>query len=145
MSRRLAREVALQALFQLDLNPGEGEEQREMYETLALDTALGEHETLGEKDRAYAQAVVLGTRRELAKIDRLVSAVSREWKIERMAAVDRNIVRMAAFEARYSQEKIPPKVIINEAVELAKKYGSDDSGRFVNGILRTVVMPQKKA
>ncbi len=138
MSRRQAREVALQALFQLDLNHGEAEE-RDMYETLALDTAFGECEKLPKHDRAYAESIVLGTRRNLETIDQLISSASREWRIERMAAVDRNIVRLAAFEMKFGEEKIKPKIAINEAVELAKKYGTDDSGRFVNGILGAMI------
>ena len=138
MSRRQAREVALQALFQLDLNPG-GDEAREMYETLAFDTALEEHEKLPKRDREYARSIMEGTRRRLEVIDRMISAASRDWRVERMAAVDRNITRLAVFEMRFGEEEIAPKIAINEAVELAKKYGTDDSGRFVNGILGAIV------
>ena len=139
MSRRQAREVALQALFQLDLNRSEGEGQQEMYETLALDTALGENEKLPKRDREYARIIVQGTRQNLEVIDEMLAAASHEWKVERMAAVDRNIARLAVFEIRFGQEEITPKIVINEAVELAKKYGTDDSGRFVNGILGAIV------
>jgi N utilization substance protein B len=139
MSRRQAREVALQALFQLDLNRSEGEDQQEMYETLALDTALGENEKLPKRDREYARTIVQGTRQNLEAIDEMLAAASHEWKVERMAAVDRNIARLAVFEIRFGQEEITPKIVINEAVELAKKYGTDDSGRFVNGILGAIV------
>ena len=138
MSRRQAREVALQALFQLDLNPG-GDGEREMHETLAFDTALEEHERLPKRDREYARSILEGTRRNLEDIDRMIAAASREWRVERMAAVDRNITRMAVFEMRFGEEEITPKIAINEAVELAKKYGTDDSGRFVNGILGAIV------
>ena len=139
MSRRQAREVALQALFQLDLNRSEAEDQQEMYETLALDTALGENERLPKRDREYARIIVRGTRQNLEAIDEMLAAASHEWKVERMAAVDRNIARLAVFEIRFGQEEITPKIVINEAVELAKKYGTDDSGRFVNGILGAIV------
>lgn len=134
MSRRQAREVALQALFQLDLNHGEGEEQ-DRYETLALDTALGESGKMPKRDQEYARTIVLGTRRNLEDIDRLIAAASHEWKVGRMAVVDRNIARLAAFEMKFGEEEMTPNIIINEAVELAKKYGTDDSSRFVNGIL----------
>lgn len=138
MSRRQAREVALQALFQLDLNPG-GDGEREMHETLAFDTALEEHEKLPKRDREYARSIMEGTRRRLEDIDRMISAASRDWRVERMAAVDRNITRLAVFEMRFGEEEITPRIAINEAVELAKKYGTDDSGRFVNGILGAIV------
>ena len=135
MSRRQAREVALQALFQLDLNHADTEDQQGMYETLAVDTALGEMEKLSAHDRAYAQSLVHGTRVHLSEIDALIAESSKDWKVERMAVVDRNLTRIAIYEIRFSEEKITPNIAINEAVELAKKYGTDDSGRYVNGIL----------
>ena len=134
MSRRQAREAALQALFQLDLNHGE-EGQQEQYETLAIDTALGEAEKMPARDREYVSTLVRGTRENLAAIDSLIAASSKDWKVERMAAVDRNITRLAAYEIGFSEEKITPNIAINEAVELAKIYGTDNSSRYVNGIL----------
>ena len=134
MSRRQAREAALQALFQLDLNHGE-EGQQEQYETLAIDTALGEAEKMPARDREYVSTLVRGTRENLAAIDSLIAASSKDWKVERMAAVDRNITRLAAYEIGFSEEKITPNIAINEAVELAKKYGTDNSSRSVTGIL----------
>ena len=135
MSRRQAREAALQALFQLDLNQAETEDQQGMYETLAIDTALSEAEKMSAHDRAYVNTLVHGTRANLAAIDALISESSKDWKIERMAVVDRNLVRIAIFEIKFSEEKLTPNIAINEAVELAKKYGTDDSSRYVNGIL----------
>ena len=141
MSRRQAREAALQALFQLDLNPGE-EGQQEQYETLAIDTVLGEAEKMSARDREFVYTLVQGTRRHLAEIDRLIAASSKDWKLERMATVDRNVTRLAAFEIRFAEEKLTPNIAINEAVELAKKYGTDDSSRYVNGILGAMMKAQ---
>ncbi|MBE6083904.1 MULTISPECIES: transcription antitermination factor NusB [Selenomonas] len=141
MSRRQAREAALQALFQLDLNHGE-EGQQEQYETLAIDTVLGEAEKMSAHDREFVNTLVHGTRAHLAEIDSLIAASSKDWKIERMATVDRNITRLAAFEIRFSEEKLTPNIAINEAVELAKKYGTDDSSRYVNGILGAMMKAQ---
>lgn len=141
MSRRQAREAALQALFQLDLNHGE-EGQQEQYETLAIDTVLGEAEKMSVHDREFVNTLVHGTRAHLAEIDSLIAASSKDWKIERMATVDRNITRLAAFEIRFSEEKLTPNIAINEAVELAKKYGTDDSSRYVNGILGAMMKAQ---
>ena len=141
MSRRQAREAALQALFQLDLNHGE-EGQQEQYETLAIDTVLGEAEKMSAHDRDFVNTLVHGTRAHLAEIDSLIAASSKDWKIERMATVDRNITRLAAFEIRFSEEKLTPNIAINEAVELAKKYGTDDSSRYVNGILGAMMKAQ---
>ena len=134
MSRRQAREAALQALFQLDLNPGE-EGQQEQYETLAIDTVLGEAEKMSARDREFVSTLVHGTRAHLAEIDSLIAASSKDWRLERMATVDRNITRLATFEIRFAEETLTPNIAINEAVELAKKYGTDDSSRYVNGIL----------
>ena len=141
MSRRQAREAALQALFQLDLNHGE-EGQQEQYETLAIDTVLGEAEKMSAHDREFVNTLVHGTRAHLAEIDSLIAASSKDWKIERMATVDRNITRLAAFEIRFSEEKLTPNIAINEAVELVKKYGTDDSSRYVNGILGAMMKAQ---
>ena len=141
MSRRQAREAALQALFQLDLNHGE-EGQQEQYETLAIDTVLGEAEKMSAHDREFVNTLVHGTRAHLAEIDSLIAASSKDWKIERMATVDRNITRLAAFEIRFSEERLTPNIAINEAVELAKKYGTDDSSRYVNGILGAMMKAQ---
>ena len=141
MSRRQAREAALQALFQLDLNHGE-EGQQEQYETLAIDTVLGEAEKMSAHDREFVNTLVHGTRAHLAEIDSLIAASSKDWKIERMATVDRNITRLAAFEIRFSEERLTPNIAINEAVALAKKYGTDDSSRYVNGILGAMMKAQ---
>ena len=142
MSRRSARERALQALFQLDLNHADSADQESMYETLAIDTALGEADKpLGEKSRAYMKTIVTGVRQHLEEIDARIQKSSKEWKVERMAGVDRNLCRIAAWEMYFSEEKLDPGVAINEAVELAKKYGTDDSGRYVNGILGAMTKP----
>lgn len=142
MSRRQAREAALQALFQLDLNPGESEKQ-EQYETLAVDTVLGEMEApLSKRDREFIKTLVHGTRVNLSAIDSLIAASSKDWKIERMATVDRNITRLATYEIRFAEEKLVPNIAINEAVELAKKFGTDDSSRYVNGILGAMMKAQ---
>ena len=76
-----------------------------------------------------------GTHAHLEEIDAEIARLAKEWKLHRMAAVDRNLIRMAYYEMRYQDERIDPPVAINEAVELAKKYGSDDARRYVNGIL----------
>ena len=140
MSRRQAREVALQALFQLDMNPSdEGVEVAQVRQN-AIDAAVFAQEDvkLGNKDMEFLNALVKGTCDNLKSIDEMISRCSREWKIQRMAGVDRNITRMAVYELKFCEEKLVPNIIINEAVQLAKKFGSDDSSRFVNGILGAI-------
>lgn len=131
MSRRKAREMALQALFQLDFNSTEA--------TDALHLVFGENEKINEKAKEYTLQLVQGTKYHLEEIDKTISEVSSEWKLNRMTGVDRNIARIAVYEMMYSEEELPPNVVINEAVELAKSFGTEESSRFVNGILGSLV------
>lgn len=135
MSRRKAREVALQVLFQLD------------YNTASKDNALAtvlEETGLSESASNYAIDLIEGVQSNRDSIDSVIAKISSEWKVERMAGVDRNIVRIAVYEMQFGEEKIPPNVVINEAVELAKKFGAEESGRFVNGILGTLANSRSK-
>lgn len=132
MSRRKAREMAVQALFQLDFNS-------DVTSNEALNSVFSEREDINESTKLYAKSLVEGTHCNLAAIDEYISELSREWKIDRMAGVDRNIARMAIYEMKYSDEQLQPGVAINEAVELAKTFGTEDSSRFINGILGSIV------
>ena len=85
----------------------------------------------------FANSIVKGTSKDLSKINEIISKYADNWDIKRMAVIDKNILRMGIYEILY-REDIPPKVSINEAIELAKKYGDVDSGKFVNGILDKV-------
>lgn len=134
MSRRKAREVALQTLFQLDYN--------ETQSTMALEAVYEEHNELNSKTKEYAEQLVAGTQQYLKEIDAILEQTSSEWKVDRMMGVDRNIARMAVFEMKFSAEEIPPNVVINEAVELAKLFGTAESGRFLNGILGSLARPK---
>ncbi|HEX4148800.1 MAG TPA: transcription antitermination factor NusB, partial [Pirellulales bacterium] len=125
MSRRSrAREVALQVLFQDDLNPG--------VNPATADAFLGarlQHDDLAE----FARSLVAGVRRNRSELDALLTRTADHWGLERMAATDRNVLRLGAFEILYTDT--PGRVAINEAVELAKRFGSSHSAQFVNGIL----------
>jgi len=129
MSRRQAREFALLVLFQMDLGKAEQE--------AAMRYVAGE-KLLSEDELAFAKRIILGTIEQLKKIDEVVSSLSHDWQIKRMATVDRNILRLALYEVFYCED-IPTAVSVNEAVELAKLYGGNSSGRFINGILGKVV------
>jgi N utilization substance protein B len=126
-TRRQARESALQMLYQLELS---GQDPANLVESGVLDAA-------GEDARRFALELVNGVRSGHEAIDELISTHSTNWKLSRMAAVDKNILRIAVFELMSCQE-IPTKVTINEAVEIAKKFGSSESGAFVNGILDNI-------
>jgi len=125
LKRRKAREAALQALYQRDIAGG-GDE-----------AAGGAVPTVRGHDKAFTALLVDGTSKRLAEIDALIEKFAAHWSIRRMAVVDRNILRLAIFELRYCGET-PYRVVIDEAVELAKKFGSDESGSFINGILDSV-------
>lgn len=125
--RRLAREMALQILFQLEFAPDQDL-------NVALDyfrqTIEATPETWG-----YAKTLLTGVQQQKKAIDSLIQGTAQNWRIDRMALVDLNIIRLITFELKFSDHSVPPAAAINEAVELAKKYGSTDSGRFVNGVL----------
>jgi len=128
-SRRTSREIAVRALFQIEVgrcNPSE-----------ALDQLLDE-DRYPPDVLDFARELVLGVSRHRSRIDAAVDQYARGWTLERMANVDRNVLRLALFELLYLPD-IPPSVTVDEAVELAKKYSTAESGRFVNGILGNVV------
>lgn len=122
--RRKARETALQALYKLDISAGSAVEKYLELEELAP----------GTEARRYCEAIVGGVRERLAELDSEIEKHSENWTISRMSVVDRNILRIAFWELLYSAE-VPYKVVIDEAVELAKRYGTDESGPFVNGVV----------
>ena len=128
MKRRLARELVLKTLFQIDLG--------KVDTALALETVLEEEDNTWIKE--FVRSLVRGTEEHQEKIDQLIEQYSKDWKLDRMAAVDRNLLRLAIYEILYMPD-IPSAVSINEAVELAKIYGSDESAKFVNGILGNLV------
>ncbi len=129
MKRRKARELALKVLFQVDVAGADPAE--------AMSFLVSEEKIPGEAAR-FAREIVGGTLERLAEIDARIRELSREWTLERMANIDRNILRMGCYELLY-RDDIPPSVSINEAVEIAKTYGDADSAKFVNGILGRVV------
>jgi transcription antitermination factor NusB len=126
--RTRAREIAVQFLYQLDLR---GDEVTESLQ------AFVEGETEEKDVREFAIRLVKGARRLQEETDSCLREVARNWDLNRMAAVDRNVLRMAVFELLHCPD-IPPKVTINEAIEIGKKYSTANSGAFINGILDRV-------
>ena len=127
--RTQSREFALQILYQVDIrrNVDPAEVIADFWQT--SDSAAKDKEV-----KEYTEKLVNGTRQNLEKIDSLIERFAENWDIRRMAYVDRNILRLSTFEMVFSGE-VPMKVAINEAVELAKRFGEPDSSKFVNGIL----------
>jgi N utilization substance protein B len=123
--RRKSREFTLQVLYQLDIT------KQDVIKTLAQ---FQDHFSGNEERDDFMERLVLGVLEHCQEIDRLIEKYSENWRLVRMNIVDRTILRMAIFELLYCEE-IPPKVTLNEAIELGKRYGSEDSGSFINGIL----------
>ncbi len=128
-SRRASRELALRALFQIDVAQVSPEGAFE---------AVADSERYSEDTLKFAHELVLGVPSHLARIDSVIERHARGWSLDRMANVDRNILRLAIYELLFRAE-IPSSVTVDEAVELAKKYSTAESGRFVNGVLGNVV------
>ncbi|MCA8954663.1 MAG: transcription antitermination factor NusB [Planctomycetes bacterium] len=126
--RTKARELAVQYLYQLDLR---GDEILDGVREFVAD------ETDDEQVREFAVRLILGTRKVQAETDACLRDVARNWDLGRMATIDRNILRMAVFELLHCPD-IPPKVTINEAIEIGKKFSTANSGAFINGILDRV-------
>ena len=128
-SRTKARECALQALYQLDTSGGDAQ--------TALAGILAHFEEVDAETTSFASALVRGVQLDRMAIDDVITRSSTNWKIDRMARVDRNILRLAVFEL-LRRGDVPVRVTLNEAIELGKKYGSEESSAFVNGVLDRV-------
>jgi transcription antitermination protein NusB len=133
--RRKAREYALQILYALDLNPAPtGDFLKVFWEMNETKPEIVE----------YATILVKGTLANQEKIDSLISTHSSHWKIDRMAATDRNILRIGTYEL-LEEQTVPPKAVINEAIEIAKKFGTTDSATFINGVLDSIHQELQKS
>jgi N utilization substance protein B len=127
--RRKARELALKILYQMEVNRDTVDQALQQY------TKIFPHQ---DDVVAYARFLLTGVGMEQKKLDGCIATASDNWKLSRITYVDRNILRVAIYEMLYSGE-VPPKVAIDEALELAKKFGAEDSKDFVNGILDRVL------
>ncbi|WP_042355094.1 transcription antitermination factor NusB [Bacillus rubiinfantis] len=125
MKRRTAREKALQALFQIDVSNTE--------------TGMAiEHVLDGRAGDDYLTTLVEGVVAHKAEIDQIISKVLENWSLERLAIVDRNLLRLAVFELTFMQDEVPRNVVLDEAIEIAKVFGDDQSGKFINAVLSKV-------
>lgn len=127
-TRREARELVLRMLFQIDLGKQPASD--------VIIAGLGQSQ-LDEKNSSFAVDVTNGTLQNLKAIDRKIQSFASDWTLDRQAAVDRNILRLATYEILYLHDA-PVAAVVNEAVELAKKYSTAESGKFVNGILGAI-------
>ena len=129
-SRRQSRELALQIVFQQEFTGGKDPLELENFRSHFNPSADVWDYTLGLID---------GVNKHRSTIDSTIQGASAHWALKRMALVDLNIMRVAVFEAKYAAEPLPPPIVLNEAIEIARKFGSVDSPSFVNGILDQVV------
>jgi N utilization substance protein B len=121
----MAREKALQALFQIDMSDIDPKE--------AIGHALEELPS-----DPYLEKLVFGVLEHQEEIDQLITAQLEKWSLERLANVDRSVLRIAIFEMKYCSEEVPVNVTLDEAIEIAKLYGDDQSSRFINGVLANI-------
>jgi len=129
MSRRKGRSVAVQILYQLEMNAQDIEQALPVF---------WEHHAHGDETREFAERIARGVWQNREEIDAIIVDTTRNWSLERIAPIDRNILRAAIYEVLYCED-IPAKVTLNEAIELGKKFGCDKSGAFINGVLDSVV------
>ncbi len=127
--RTKAREYALQLLYQIDIS---------RIDVSQVIDEFWQYHHIPQDVKTFAERLVRGTVEHMPEIDRLIGACASNWEIGRMAVVDRNILRLGVFELVHLSSDVPPKVCLNEAVELAKRFGDEESSRFVNGILDTI-------
>lgn len=128
MGRKASRELAMKLIFEINYRKDEAE---------SLLKDFIEKNELGVKDREYIESVVRGTVKNIDDIDWAIENHSKGWKLDRLAKIDLAVLRLAIYELKYTDT--PQSVVINEAVELAKKFGTEKSGSFVNGLLSSFV------
>lgn len=132
-SRHLSRSVAMQSLYEWDFR---GRKMEEL--PVILDRNIKEFAS-GMEDTTFIHQVVDGVIKYNKELDKIIEKAAPQWPLEQIAVVDRNVLRVGLFELLFGKrEEVPPKVAINEAIELAKSFGGESSGKFVNGVLGTV-------
>ncbi len=131
-NRHIARSIAMQALYEWDFRN----------KPTAVLPAIVEHDLeefgTGLKDKEFSKEIVDGVIINLEEIDKTISHYAPAWPIEQITVIDRSILRIGIYELKFCKDNIPPKVAINEAIELAKSFGGPSSGKFVNGVLGSI-------
>ena len=133
-NRHLGRIVALQTLYEFEFRTQSEDTSADVKEILKRN--LDRYDTAIE-DTKFVDALVTGVLKEQADLDAKIQPIAPDWPIEQIARIDRNILRIGLYELLHQADVVPPKVVINEAVELAKAFGSDNSSKFINGVLGT--------
>jgi len=132
-SRHFARSILLQSLYEWDLRKKKQDELKKIIERNIKELGVD------SKDVQFVYNLAKGIIKDKSKIDKIIEKAAPEWPIEQITVVDRNVLRIGLYELLFGDRKqVPPKVAINEAIELAKTYGGESSGKFINGVLGTV-------
>jgi transcription antitermination protein NusB len=132
-NRHLLRSIAMQSLYEWDFRGAKNEQIEEIMRHNIEEFGPG------SEDEAFIQYLVKGVLKHREKINKLIEKCAPEWPLDQVTVVDRNVLRLGIFELVFGNyEEVPPKVAINEAIELAKTFGGESSGRFVNGVLGTI-------
>lgn len=134
-NRHLGRIIALQTLYEYDFRERLGDETAKIDEILTRNLKRYEDRV---DDKEFVRQLVIGVNKAGRQLDAIIAPVAPDWPLNQIAIVDRDVLRMAVFELSEFNSKIPPKVAINEAIELAKSFGAENSSRFVNGVLGTI-------
>ena len=135
-NRHLGRIVALQTLYEYEFRKESNDDSADHGEILKRN--LERYETAID-DTAFVETLVEGVLKEQQNLDEKIQPIAPDWPIEQIARIDRNILRLGIYELLHQADVVPPKVVINEAVELAKAFGSDNSSKFINGVLGTAL------
>jgi len=134
-NRHLGRIIALQTLYEVEFREQSGDKTVDLSEVLARNISRYQKAV---DDKSFIERLVNGVTKEEAKLDDVLRPVAPEWPIEQIARMDRVVLRIGLYELLYEKD-VPPKVVINESVELAKSFGGDNSSKFINGVLGTVL------
>ena len=133
-NRHLGRIIALQTLYEVQFRMSAQDEEVNLDEVYKRNLERYEKTV---KDKAFVKRLVYGAHKDRDKLDKLIQPIAPEWPLEQIARIDLVILELALYELTEMSDLVPPKVVINEAVELAKAFGSDNSSRFINGVLGT--------
>ena len=132
-SRHLSRSIAMQSLYEWDFNG-----KKPDFLDRIVERNIQEYGP-GLEDSGFIKQIIRGVTEHMPKIDKIIEKSAPEWPIEQITIIDRNVLRIGLYELLYAnKEEVPPKVAINEAIELAKSFGGESSGKFINGVLGTV-------
>ena len=132
-NRHLSRSIAMQSLYEWDFKEKKPEQLKEIVERNIKEFGPGLEES------NFVWQIIDGVIKNLAKLDKIIAKSAPEWPIDQITIVDRNVLRMGLYELLFgNRQEVPPKVAINEAIELAKSFGGESSGKFINGVLGTV-------